>query len=250
MENETRAQRLRLLLVAGLAAPAVMVAVGITLGLIPGGGVPDLMQIPTWLDLAIGAIATAASMGLVYAMYRIHPSFERALRKSGMKVGLDALEVAGYPVMLVVVTAAALGEEVLFRGGLQPLIGVFPAAILFGFSHGGWKKEMWAYAVAASISGSAFGAVYAWTGNIWVPITAHALHNVLSTVLMGKKVDITWEGLWPLVRLVPDPVDDEEDEAKETELVTDDPVDEPVSPETDGEATGADDGDPADRPPV
>jgi membrane protease YdiL (CAAX protease family) len=211
--NETQAQRLRLLLIAGVLAPALMALAGLGLGLLPGGRMPALGRGFTLPALGLGAVATALSMGLVSLLYRIHPRFEEALRRSGMKVGLDALDVAGYPVMIVVVTASAFGEELLFRGGLQPLVGVIPAALLFGFSHGGWRREMIAYAVAASVSGSLFGLAYCWSQNIWVPVSAHALHNILSTILMGKKVDVTWEGWRPRVRLLPEVEEDEETEA-------------------------------------
>lgn len=213
MLDETQAQRLRLLGVAGVAAPGLMALVGLGLGLLPHGRIPALGHGFGLPALGMGAVATGVSLGLVSLLYRIHPALERALRESGMKVGLDALDVAGYPVMFAVVTAAAFGEELLFRGGLQPLIGVIPAALLFGFSHGGWRREMFAYAIAASLSGTLFGLAYWWSQNIWVPISAHAFHNILSTVLMGKKLEFKWEGWLPLVRLVPDPLDADEAEA-------------------------------------
>jgi membrane protease YdiL (CAAX protease family) len=259
--NEKQAQRLRLLGVAGLLAPALMALGGLALGLLPGGRLPGVARAPGWGGLGVGVAAAAASMLLVLLLSKSHPVFERALRRSGTKVGLDALETAGYPVMLVVVTAAAFGEEFLFRGGLQPLIGIVPAALLFGFSHGGWRREMWAYALAASLSGTVFGLVYQWTGNIWVPVSAHATHNVVSTLLMGKKVSVEWEGGLPRVRLLPEPPEEDEpapifeEPAADLqgpapilkEAARDEEPAEPVSAASDSEATGSDDGNPADR---
>jgi hypothetical protein len=108
---------------------------------------------------------------------------------------------------------------------------------------------MWAYAVAASISGAVFGLAYRWTGNIWVPVTAHALHNLLSTLLMGKKVDVTWSGWLPQVRIVPEQIDEEEDaEALPEEDVLDEQPAEPIPAADDGESPGTGDGDSDDRP--
>jgi membrane protease YdiL (CAAX protease family) len=205
-------QRLRMLAFAGILAPVLMAAAGLFVLYVAERPMPNLLRVPGWTAALLGIVTGLGSMLLVAGLYKSHKGFERALRKSGTKVAEDALRTAGYPVMLVVVVAAGIGEELLFRGGLQPIIGLVPAALLFGFSHGGWRKEMWAYAVAATLSGTLFGLAYLWTGDLWVPVIGHALHNVLSTVLLGKKVDLTWEGLFPRVRLLPEDRDDEEEE--------------------------------------
>lgn len=241
--SETRAQRLRLLLLAGVLAPVLMAGAGLLLPRIFGHAAPVLARAPGPIAVVVALLTGAASMGLVWLLSHLHPALERALRHTGTRVGLEALEVAGYPVMLVVVTASAFGEEMLFRGGLQPVIGIIPAAVLFGFSHGGWRREMWAYVTVASLSGALFGALYALTGVIWAPILAHAVHNIASTVMMGKKFEASWDGLWPRIRLVPDPRDLEvlDDAARD--------VDEPVPAEADSPADGTDAGDsPAGEP--
>nr|WP_245301951.1 P1 family peptidase [Symbiobacterium terraclitae] len=117
--------------------------------------------------------------------------------------------------MLVLVVTSALGEELLFRGGLQPLVGLLPAAFLFGFSHGGWQRENWAYVVVAALSGSIFGAAYALTGDLWAPAIGHSIHNVLSTLLLGRRVEVEWRGRWPVIRLVPEQPEAEEQPARE-----------------------------------
>lgn len=202
--SEVRAQRLRLLGLAGLLAPAVMVLAGFLLSWLWTRQFPNLLHLPGGRTALLGLLVAALSMGLTTLLYRSSKTFEEALRQSGTRVGEEALRMAGYPVMLVVVIMAGLGEEVLFRGGLQPIIGILPAALLFGFSHGGWRREMWAYVVAASLSGTLFGIAYHLTGELWVSIIAHALHNTFSTILLGKRIEWQWEGGWPKIRLVPD----------------------------------------------
>jgi membrane protease YdiL (CAAX protease family) len=197
-------QRLRLLLIAGLLAPATMALAGMALRLLLRHETVALTHWPSWWVLCAGTAAAGASMGGVSLLGRLSPALEQALRQSATRVGLEALSVAGYPVMLVVVTTAAFGEEMLFRGGLQPVIGLWPAAILFGLSHGGWRREMWAYVLAAAYSGLVFGLTYQLVGDIWAPVTAHALHNAAATLLMGKKVDVTWAGWYPRIRVIPE----------------------------------------------
>ncbi len=228
MYKRLHTERLRLLLVAGVAAPALMVLVGFALGYILRREVLDLFHWPTLRTLVRAAVTSGLSMGLVYALSKSHPVLEKAMKDSGVKMGEEALRTAGYPVMFVVVSAAGLAEEVLFRGGLQPSIGIIAAAVLFGVSHGGWRKEMWAYVVAASISGGLFGLAYRWTGDLWVPMIAHTLHNIVSTVLLSRSEA------------------DEEDQVLIEEAAPDVSVDEPLPAETDSEATGAEDGPPPD----
>lgn len=187
MSRELRAQRLRLLALAGVVAPLVMILIGYILGVALRDEWLDLWRLPGWRSVLYGVATAVLSMGMVYGLYRSSPFFERALKESGVKVGEEALRMAGYPVMFVVVSAAGLGEEILFRGGLQPTIGIIPTALLFGFSHGGWRREMWAYALAASGSGALFGLAYKMTGDLWVPIIAHVLHNIAATVLLGQE---------------------------------------------------------------
>lgn len=255
--NEIRKQRLRLLGLAGVLAPAAMIVAGFFLAWLVRREIPDLLHPPGWPTALLGAVTAGLSMGLVTLLYKSSKTFEQALRESGTRVGEEALRVAGYPVMLVVVILAGLGEEVLFRGGLQPTIGIIPAALLFGFSHGGWRKEMWAYAVAASISGALFGTVYHLTGNLWVPIIAHAMHNVLATLLLGRRVEVTREGFWPVVRLVPEVDEGAEADAAVVEEETyhpdaatteeEAPHDKPVGESVPAETDSTDDG-PDDRP--
>ncbi|MFZ5823569.1 MAG: CPBP family intramembrane glutamic endopeptidase [Bacillota bacterium] len=231
--NHVRKQRLRLLGVAGVLAPAAMVLAGFALSWLARREFPDLAHLPGWRTVLLGVLTAGLSMGLITLLYKSSKRFEQALRQSGTRVGEEALRVAGYPVMLVVVVMAGLGEEVLFRGGLQPLIGIVPAALLFGFSHGGWRREMWAYAIAAAISGVLFGTVYHLTGNLWVSIIAHALHNVMATLLLGKRVEVTREGFWPVIRLVAEEPDEASEPEESAELV------EPVGPVEPVETQGA-----------
>lgn len=217
-------ERLRLLWLAGVALPLVMSVVGGILAWFGTGVLPDLGRLPGLRSVLLGALTAGVSMGLVYVLYKSNQQLERALRDSGVRVGAEALRMAGYPVMLVVVSTAAVGEEILFRGGLQPLIGLVPAALLFGFSHGGWRREMWAYAGVAAISGALFGLAYRFTGDLWVPLFAHMLHNILATTVLGQEKD-------------------------EMEGTAHEQLDESLPAEAEGAPDGTDAGEPADGSP-
>lgn len=199
-----RAARWRLLLIVGILAPAAMGAVGLLLGRLATGRFPDLLHLPSGRGTLAGLAAAGLSLGVVSLAARLSDRLEEALRRTGTRAGEEALRLAGYPVMLTLVTTSALGEEMLFRGGLQPLVGLLPAAFLFGFSHGGWQRENWAYVAVATLSGTIFGSAYILTGDLWAPVIGHAIHNCLSTLLLGRRVEVSWRGRLPVIRLVPE----------------------------------------------
>jgi membrane protease YdiL (CAAX protease family) len=202
--------RARLLFWGGLLLPVVMILLGTVLAWLRDGALPLWFGRPQWERLAWAPLVTGISLGMVSLLAKLWPGFGRTLKQSGTAVSSEALRQVGYPTMVIVVSAAALGEEFLFRGGLQPWLGPAGAALAFGFSHGGWRiKEMWAYVLAASLSGLLFGLYYAWAGAIWAPVLAHLLHNVTALLLLGKRLVVSWRGGWPWVQLV------EEEEAAE-----------------------------------
>ena len=198
-----RRTRWRLFLLIGVLAPAAMGAVGLLLARLATGQFPDLLRLPSGQAVLAGLVVGGTSLGLIGLLSRWGP-LEDALRKTATRVGEEALRSAGYPMMLVLVTTSALGEELLFRGGLQPLVGLLPAAFLFGFSHGGWMRDNWAYAAVAAASGAIFGGAYALTGDLWAPAIGHSIHNILSTLLLGRHIEVEWRGPVPVIRLVPD----------------------------------------------
>ncbi|OTA40935.1 MAG: hypothetical protein A6D92_11695, partial [Symbiobacterium thermophilum] len=152
--------RWRLFLLVGVAAPAAMGAGGLLLARLVTGRFPDLLRLPSGQATLAGLVAGGASLALVGLLSRLSGRLEDALRRTGTRAGEEVLQSLGYPLMVALVTTSAIGEELLFRGGLQPLVGLLPAAFLFGFSHGGWVRDNWAYAAVAALSGTLFGAAY------------------------------------------------------------------------------------------
>lgn len=96
--------------------------------------------------------------------------------------------------LAVISLLAGLGEEMLFRGVLQELtsrlmadpagvwVGLAAASLLFGLAHAITPS----YVLLASLMGLYLGWLWIATGNLWVPITAHALYDFLALVYMVK----------------------------------------------------------------
>lgn len=78
---------------------------------------------------------------------------------------------------LLVSVTAGIGEEVLFRGFLQPRIGLVAQAVWFGVEHAAYLSI--SSLIGATVAGILFGLAYKRTGSLWAPITAHVLYDVL-----------------------------------------------------------------------
>jgi len=82
--------------------------------------------------------------------------------------------------IVVLALMSALGEELLFRGLLQPWIGLVPQAILFGLLHQVRGSSRWVWVAWAIVVGLLLGFVFQATGSLVGPIVAHALVNGLN----------------------------------------------------------------------
>ncbi len=82
--------------------------------------------------------------------------------------------------ILVVATLSSFGEELLFRGLLQPTLGLIGQALVFGVLHQMRGPSRWAWAAWAGVIGLLFGAIFASTGSLLGPLAAHALINGLN----------------------------------------------------------------------
>jgi len=86
--------------------------------------------------------------------------------------------------VLMIGILPALAEEIVFRGVLQRLFGklvgnmhwgIIISAIIFAGIHLQFYGFLPRFAL-----GLVFGYLFLWTGNLWIPITAHFINNLLS----------------------------------------------------------------------
>jgi uncharacterized protein len=120
------------------------------------------------LGLALGAVVvltTRASVARFEWARRLHRELSPIAR---------SIDTTGIVVLAIL---SSLGEELLFRGLLQPWIGLIPQAILFGFLHQVRGPSRWVWAIWASVVGLLLGATYALSGSLVGPIVAHAVIN-------------------------------------------------------------------------
>jgi len=81
--------------------------------------------------------------------------------------------------------AAGIGEEILFRGAIQAVGGIWVSSALFGLMHWCGNKS-WGYMISTFIMGFTLGMMYVVTGSLWVPIIVHAINNFLSFTVADR----------------------------------------------------------------
>ena len=81
--------------------------------------------------------------------------------------------------MVVIAACAGVGEELLFRGVLQPLVGLVAASLLFGMAHIG-GRTMLAFGAWASALGLLMGTLAIATGGLTAPMVAHGVYDFLA----------------------------------------------------------------------
>lgn len=96
--------------------------------------------------------------------------------------------------LLLISLMAGFGEEILFRGLLQPLFawvfggdpaaGIVASNVIFGLAH--WITPT--YAVVAGLMGVYMGFVLGYTNNLLAPIFLHALYDFIALVFYLRVV--------------------------------------------------------------
>lgn len=88
---------------------------------------------------------------------------------------------------LLLAALSGFAEEAFFRGLLQPRIGWLGATLLFGLAHVPPRRSLWAWSGFALAAGGLLGGLFAWTGNLLAPITAHAVINAVNLRLLSRR---------------------------------------------------------------
>jgi len=160
---------------------ALLASLATALVLALRGGLPWVHPAP-WITLPLGSsLGLSAGLGVGLGLVLVLltrvavPRFRwaRGLHLELRPVARD-LTIGR---ILVIAGFSSVGEELLFRGMLQPWIGLVPAALLFGVVHQIPGPSRWVWVGWATIVGLGLGAIFALTGSLLGPLVAHALIN-------------------------------------------------------------------------
>ncbi|MFO7849555.1 MAG: CPBP family intramembrane glutamic endopeptidase [Spirochaetia bacterium] len=128
-------------------------------------------------------LSAALFANILFDLYapRILPSARRMFHAMG-----EALGEIGYPQAAVLAAASALGEEMLFRGAVQPTFGLPLASLLFALSHFPISRELLLWPIYALLMGLVLGTLRILGGDIWSAVLLHFLVNFFGLIRIGK----------------------------------------------------------------
>lgn len=146
---------------------------------------PAAFALPTTLDeglrwTAIGGLAAFVLLVLSHFFEDWFASF-RDLKSAIVQL----LGPVSIPSALYLALVSSIGEELLFRGALQPFAGLWMTALLFGILHMG-PGPLSAWSLWAALAGLLLGWIFEATGNLWPPILAHFIVNTISILNLRR----------------------------------------------------------------
>lgn len=141
----------------------------------------DASRVSLTAATAIGLLTAAALAAIQFVLLRIVPERGpvRALRRLYREL-LYPLFRASTPIEIVVISVlAGVGEEVLFRGAMQPELGLIITSLVFGLFHVGGRLTV-ALGIWAACTGALLGWLAIATGGLLAPIVAHMIYDALA----------------------------------------------------------------------
>jgi membrane protease YdiL (CAAX protease family) len=133
---------------------------------------PGTFRVTDWLRFASGIGAAGAGTALVVAASRwasrrtawgrrLHAEFHAVL------AGLESGRI------LLLSLLSAFGEEILFRGVLQPWLGLWFTSLLFGLFHFPVKRALVPWSIMAGLLGLGLGGLTLYAQSLWPAILLH-----------------------------------------------------------------------------
>jgi membrane protease YdiL (CAAX protease family) len=161
-------------LYGGLALAALLISAGredVDIYRIQEVSTPYRLVLSLVLGLVVGfaivALSRLASRRFAWARL-LHSDFRSLLGP------LSGREI------LVLALASSIGEELLFRGALQPWIGIWPQALIFALLHVGPGVRFLPWTLSALVLGVLFGYMFQCMGDLGGPIVAHFTINYMN----------------------------------------------------------------------
>ncbi len=136
-------------------------------------------------QILLGIVAgLLIGLGFVFASRYATHRFEwgRALHRD-LRALLGPLHGAE---ILVLAVASAIGEEIFFRGALQPAIGLWGSSAIFALLHIGPKVRFLPWTLSSFVAGAVFGQLFLWAGDLSGPVVAHFTINALNLRYLSR----------------------------------------------------------------
>lgn len=127
---------------------------------------------PWPLGVLAGLVAGGALVAASRWAQRAFPSVDGLAHELRGRLGhLREVDVAAMAI------GSAVGEELLFRGLIQPVLGLVLTSVLFGLVHLSMVRPWWTWPIMATLAGVWIGGVTLLTGSLTAAVVAHATVN-------------------------------------------------------------------------
>lgn len=142
-----------------------------------------------------GTVASLPMVLMLIACYKSTWQPIVRLRREVEKVVAELFAGCGWLEFALVSVAAGIGEEILFRGALQPFvigwtvpwIGIVVVALLFGLAHALTQT----YFILATLIGLYFGWLAFAYDDLIAPIVAHAVYDCFAMMFIQRQTGKT-----------------------------------------------------------
>lgn len=108
------------------------------------------------------------------------------MRSMADELAPDLVDRMSVPDLVLISVFSGVGEEMFFRGAVQPEFGLTVAALAFGLVHIGPDRRYLIWTLWAILAGFVFGFLYLYTGGLLAPMIAHGLHNAATFVIWKR----------------------------------------------------------------
>ena len=144
-------------------------------------GRPHLVYVPeqtTWIKVGLGALA-GLLLGLGVVLLSRLSVARLAWARGLYRWFARLLGPMSHRDVLVLAISSSVGEELLFRGAMQPTLGLWPTSIIFGLMHLP-PRRYWPWTASALLMGLWFGLLTDYSGNLAGAVVAHFVINYLN----------------------------------------------------------------------
>jgi membrane protease YdiL (CAAX protease family) len=136
------------------------------------GAPPDLASVGRWA--AVGVLFGLAVVILSHQLARFE--FARHLAETFRAV----LGPLSWRESFLLALFSGVAEELLFRGALQPTLGLGLTSVLFMFVHWPMNARLIPWTLSAGLMGLAFGWAFERSGHVVGPVVAHFVINLIN----------------------------------------------------------------------
>jgi uncharacterized protein len=166
-------------------------AVGLAIWWGTGRDLADFVGLGTE-DLIVGAVTAAVLIGSMQAILILVPGFLSWAAEQQRELFEHGRAYAPAHI-LVISIGAGIGEEALFRGGLQTVLGdhlpAWAAIALVSFAFAAVHLKQRVVSAFIFFYGAAFGAVYHYSGSLAGVMIAHALFDVWALFVLQREME-------------------------------------------------------------